>query len=75
VSGRRSPRGDFIKINNFVKLNFKNIFLKMSTPNNGYLDQDGGITIEIEWHYSHLLHQPEYSHLDDIIRKQKLQML
>ena len=46
----------------------------MTTPNNGYLDQDGGITVEMEWNYSHLLHQPEYSHLDDIIRKQKLQM-
>jgi hypothetical protein len=46
----------------------------MTTPNNGYLDQDGGITIEMEWNYSHLLNQPEYSHLDDIIRKQKLQM-
>lgn len=43
--------------------------------NNGYLDPDGGITVEMEWYYSHLLHQPEYSHLDDIIRKQKLQML
>ena len=47
----------------------------MSSNNNGYLDQDGGITIEVEWHFSHLLHQPEYSHLDDIARKQKLQML
>ena len=47
----------------------------MTSNNNSYLDQDGGITVEIEWYFSHLLHQPEYSHLDDIVRKQKLQML
>ena len=50
-------------------------FFKLTSPNNGYLDQDGGITIEMDWIYSHLLHQPEYSHLDDIVRRQKLQML
>jgi hypothetical protein len=45
------------------------------SPNGGYLDPKGGINVEMEYHYSHLLHQPEYSHLDDIIRKHKLQML
>ncbi|CAF0783120.1 unnamed protein product [Brachionus calyciflorus] len=47
---------------------------EIMSENGGYLDQDEGITIEMELYYSHLLHQPEYSHLDDIIRKQKLQM-
>ena len=47
----------------------------MTSENNGYLDQDGGITIEMEWNYSHLLNQPEYSHLDDITKKQKIQMM
>lgn len=46
----------------------------MTSNNNAYLDQDGGITVEIEWYFSHLLHYPEYSHLDDVVRKQKLQM-
>ena len=44
------------------------------SENSGYLDQEGCLNIEMELYYSHLLHQPEYSHLDDIIRKQKLQM-
>lgn len=47
----------------------------MTSADSGYLDPDGGVTVEIEWFFSHLLNHPEYSHLDDITRKQKLQML
>lgn len=45
------------------------------SPQGGYLQSDGSIIVDMEWNYSHLLHQPEYSHLDDIIRKQKIQMM
>lgn len=63
-------------INEFISLSLliNSIFKQMTQANSGYLDPDGGVTVEVEWNYSHLLHQPEYSHLDDIIRKQKLQM-
>jgi len=47
----------------------------MTSADSGYLDPDGGVTVEMEWYFSHLLNHPEYSHLDDITRKQKLQML
>jgi hypothetical protein len=43
--------------------------------NSGYLDSDGYLNIEIEYYFSHLLHQPDYNNMDDIIRKQKVQML
>ncbi|CAF1044066.1 unnamed protein product [Didymodactylos carnosus] len=41
----------------------------------GYLNEHNGVTIEIETFYTHLMFQPEYSPLDDIVRKHKLQIM
>ncbi|CAF0718297.1 unnamed protein product [Adineta steineri] len=41
----------------------------------GYLNQHQGVTIEIEIFFSHLMYLPEYSPLDDIVRKQKQQIM
>ncbi|UJR31220.1 hypothetical protein I4U23_018724 [Adineta vaga] len=41
----------------------------------GYLNEQQGVTIEIEIFFSHLMYLPEYSPLDDIVRKQKQQIM
>ena len=41
----------------------------------GYLNDQQSVTIEIEIFFSHLLFAPEYSPLDDIVRKQKQQIM
>jgi hypothetical protein len=41
----------------------------------GYLNDQQSVTIEIEIFFSHLLFAPEYTPLDDIVRKQKQQIM
>ncbi|CAF1678149.1 unnamed protein product, partial [Adineta ricciae] len=41
----------------------------------GYLNEQHCVTIEIEIFFSHLMFSPEYSPLDDIVRKQKQQIM
>ncbi|CAF1404530.1 unnamed protein product [Adineta steineri] len=41
----------------------------------GYLNDQHSVTIEIEIFFSHLMFAPEYSPLDDIVRKQKQQIM
>ncbi|CAF2894172.1 unnamed protein product [Rotaria sp. Silwood2] len=41
----------------------------------GYLNDQQSVTIEIEMFFSHLMFAPEYSPLDDIVRKQKIQIM
>ncbi|CAF4930458.1 unnamed protein product, partial [Rotaria socialis] len=36
----------------------------------GYLNEQQSVTIEIENFFSHLMYSPEYTPLDDIVRKQ-----
>ncbi|CAF4234239.1 unnamed protein product, partial [Rotaria sp. Silwood2] len=40
----------------------------------GYLNEQQSVTIEIEIFFSHLMYSPEYTPLDDIVRKQKQQI-
>ena len=41
----------------------------------GYLNDQQSVTIEIEIFFSRLLYLPDYSPLDDIVRKQKQQIM
>jgi hypothetical protein len=41
----------------------------------GYLNEQQSVTIEIEIFFSHLMYSPEYTPLDDIVRKQKQQIM
>ena len=41
----------------------------------GYLNEQQSVTIEIELFFSHLMYSPEYTPLDDIVRKQKQQIM
>jgi hypothetical protein len=41
----------------------------------GYLNDQQNVTIEIEFFFSHLMYLPDYSPLDDIVRKQKQQIM
>ncbi|CAF3125865.1 unnamed protein product [Rotaria socialis] len=41
----------------------------------GFLNDQQSVTIEIEMYFSHLMFSPEYSPLDDIVRKQKQQIM
>jgi len=41
----------------------------------GYLNEQRSVTIEIEIFFSHLMYLPDYSPLDDIVRKQKQQIM
>ena len=49
--------------------------LLLQLTERGYLNDQQSATIEIEIFFSHLMFAPEYSPLDDIVRKQKQQIM
>lgn len=50
-------------------------FLLLQLTERGYLNEQHSVTIEIEIFFSHLMYLPDYSPLDDIVRKQKQQIM
>ena len=51
------------------------LFVLFQLTERGYLNEQQSVTIEIEIFFSHLMYSPEYTPLDDIVRKQKQQIM